>query len=442
MLLIGNGTVFTRDIENPMVNDGGVLIEDDKILKVGKFDELKKEYPKAQILDAKKKLILPAFVNCHNHIYSMFARGLNIKGYSPDNFLEILKGLWWKMDKTLDVKDSELSAAANYLGCIENGVSTLFDHHASYGEIEGSLFAIAEQAKKFGVRSCLCYEISDRNGEESMKKAVKENIDFADYALKDSKNLVGLIGLHASFTLSDETLNYVCEKNTSKYGYHVHVAEGTLDEEACLKEHGMRVVNRLNKFSILGSKSITGHCVHINDEERDIIKETDTMVVNNPESNMGNAIGAANLVGLLESGILVGLGTDGYTADMIESLKFAHLLTKHSRADARKGFNEACKMLFVNNPKMTYRTFGIETGILKAGAMADVIVMDYDEITPVNENNIDAHILFGMNGKDVVTTVTSGVVRMKDREVLGIDKEKLLSQIRDRARDFSIRVNQ
>ena len=99
-------------------------------------------------------------------------------------------------------------------------------------------------------------------------------------------------------------------------------------------------------------------------------------------------------------------------------------------------------MLFVNNPKMTYRTFGIETGILKAGAMADVIVMDYDEITPVNENNIDAHILFGMNGKDVVTTVTSGVVRMKDREVLGIDKEKLLSQIRDRARDFSIRVNQ
>lgn len=441
MLLIGEGRVFTRDENMPIIENGGVLIDGNKILKVGKFEELKEKNPDAEIVDAKGKFIMPAFINCHHHIYSAFARGLTLKGYNPTGFLEILEGQWWRMDRTLNVEDSRYSADAVYLSCIENGVSTIFDHHASYGEVNGSLFAIAEEAKKFGVRSCLCYEISDRDGEDKMKAAVKENIEFADYAKKDKEHLAGLIGLHASFTLSDKSLDYIRSQNTSNYGYHVHVAEGILDQELCIKEHGTRVVNRLNKFGILNKDSIAGHCVHITDEERNIIRDTGTMVVHNPESNMGNAIGAPDILSLMKEGILLGLGTDGYTSDMIESLKFANLLVKHREADATVGFNEVCQMLFKNNAEMTRRAFGIETGILKEGAMADVIVIDYDEIADMNENNLNGHILFGMNGRNVITTITDGVVRMKDRVLIGLDREAIVARIRQQATDFAVRVN-
>lgn len=440
MLLVGRGRILTRDASRPIVYDGGILTDGDTIVKIGDFETLKKEYPNAEIVDAKGGIILPAFINAHHHIYSAFARGLSLSGYQPTNFLEILEGMWWRMDKVLDVEDSRLSAAATYLSCIENGVSTVFDHHASYGEIDGSLFAIAEEAKKFGVRSCLCYEISDRNGKEQMQAALKENLDFAEYATKDSKNLLGLIGLHASFTLSDASLSEICEKNTNNFGYHIHVAEAKSDEEACLKEHGMRVVNRLDKFGILNNKSIAGHCVHIVEDERDILKRNGTMVVHNPESNMGNAVGAPDVVGLLQEGILLGLGTDGFTSDMLESLKFAHLLIKHSKQDATIGFMEACQMLFENNRKMVERSFGIETGILKEGTMADIIILDYDEITDLDENNLNGHLVFGMNGGNVATTITGGVVRMKDRIILGMDKEKILADIRERAKDFRKRL--
>lgn len=441
MLLIGKGKILTRDMENPIIYDGGILVEGDTIQKIGNFDALRKEFPEAEVIDAKGRTILPAFINCHHHIYSAFARGLSLNGYNPKGFLEILEGMWWRMDRVLDVEDSRLSAAATYLSCIENGVATVFDHHASYGGVLDSLFAIGDEAKKFGVRSCLCYEISDRNGKEAMQSALEENLRFADYAKKDPKNLAGLVGLHASFTLSDESLSYICEKNINNYGYHIHVAEGILDEEACLKEHGMRVVHRLNKFGILNKHSVAGHCVHITDDERDVLKANDTMVVHNPESNMGNAIGAPDVMRLLKEGILLGLGTDGYTSDMIESLKFANLLIKHSKADATIGFMEACDMLFRNNPKMVERTFGIQTGILKEGAMADIIILDYDEITPLDEKNLDGHILFGMNGGNVATTITAGVVRMKDKIILGMDKEEVIAKIRERARDFGKRIN-
>lgn len=441
MLLVGEGRVFTRDPQNPMVEKGGVLIDDGKILKIGEFEELKKEFPHAEIVDAHGKDIMPSMINCHHHIYSAFARGLTLNGYNPTNFLEILEGQWWRMDRTLDVEDSRFSAAAVYLSCIENGVTAIFDHHASYGGIEGSLFAIADEAKKFGVRSCLCYEISDRDGKAKMEQSVKENIEFAKYAKNDPAHLAGLIGLHASFTLSDQTLDYVKAQNVDNVGYHVHVAEGILDQERCLAEHNMRVVHRLNQFGILGPKSIAGHCVHITDDEREVIKATNTMVVHNPESNMGNAIGAPDILKLMKSGILLGLGTDGYTSDMLESLKFANLLVKHAQADATVGFNEVTQMLFENNPAMVEKTFGIQMGVLKEGAVADLIVVDYDEIAPMNAGNLNGHMLFGMNGRNVITTISDGVVRMKDRELVGLDREKIVANIRERAASFGVRVN-
>lgn len=198
MILTGNGRLFTRDTESPHVECGGILVDGNLIKEVRNFNVLKEKYPNAEVLDAKNQIIMPAFINVHNHIYSALARGLSIKNHNPKDFIEILEGLWWNLDQHLTLENDKTSAKVTYLNCIENGVTTVFDHHASYKKTEGSLMEIAKVAKDYKIRTCLCYEVSDRNGEEEMKKAVKENVDFIHYANNDKTDMIkGTMGLHA-----------------------------------------------------------------------------------------------------------------------------------------------------------------------------------------------------------------------------------------------------
>lgn len=442
MILIGNGRLFTRDTEHPYVECGGILVDGNLIKEVGNFNVLKEKYPNAEVIDAKNQIIMPAFINVHNHIYSALARGLSIKNHSPKNFIEILEGLWWNLDEHLTLENDKASAEVTYLNCIENGVTTIFDHHASYKKTEGSLIEIAKVAKDYKIRTCLCYEVSDRNGEEEMKKAVKENVDFIHYANNDRTDMIkGTMGLHASFTLSDETLRYVVEQNPKDAGYHVHIAEGMADVEDSLSKYGVRTVERLNAMGILGPKTVAGHCIYIDDKELDILKETDTMVVHNPESNMGNAVGAPDVLKIYDKGILIGLGTDGYTNDMVESYKVANILQKHIHKDPNCAWGEIPTMLFENNAKIANRFFSTPLGKIKEGYAADIIFVDYDPLTPMNENNINSHILFGMNGYSVTTTICNGEILMRDRKLLHIDKKKVMEESRKQAADLWQRVN-
>ena len=195
---LGKGTVITRDADRPIIYDGAVAIDGTQIVDIGTYDELCKTYANAEIIDAHGGLIMPGFINAHHHIYSALARGLSLPGPAPTNFGEILEGLWFYLDNKLTAPDVKASALLTYLGCIENGVTTIFDHHASYGEVHNSLSVIADVAKQFGVRSCLCYEVSDRNGVDQMKAAVAENVRFGKEAKQDPSRLAAMMGLHAS----------------------------------------------------------------------------------------------------------------------------------------------------------------------------------------------------------------------------------------------------
>lgn len=434
MLLIGNGIVVTRDEENPYIQNGALCIKDEFIQEVGTLEDLKEKYKEAEFIDSHGGIIMPGLINTHNHIYSAFARGMSIPDNNPRDFLEILNGTWWRLDRKLSLEQVNLSAKATYLDCIKNGVTTIFDHHASFGRIEGSLFQIAEAAKEFGIRSCLCYEISDRDGEVKRNWSIEENLAFLEYTQKEADDMLkAMIGLHASFTVSDETLNLCMEENIHKGGFHIHVAEGCSDAKHCQETYHMSVVERLKRLGVLGSKTIAAHCVHISEEDMDILKETDTMVVHNPESNMGNAVGCPDVLTMYKKGILLGLGTDGYTNDMLESMKAANILHKHNSKNPSAAWAEIPAMLFYNNRRIGERFFSKPIGILKEGAYGDVIILEYDPLTPMTEKNINSHILFGMNGRNTVTTIVNGKVLMKDREVAGIDEEKLMRECREEA---------
>ena len=442
MKIIGNGRMITRNSANPWYDDGAVAFDGGIIKKVGTTAEIRKEFPDAEFIDAKGGVIMPGLINAHNHIYSAFARGLSINGYNPKGFLDILDGMWWTLDRHLKLEQTRYSAIATYIDCIKNGVTTIFDHHASYGEIKDSLFAIGEEAKNYGIRSCLCYEVSDRDGKEKCMEGILENEAFIKYAQTDESDMIaGMFGLHAQFTLSDETL-YQCNAHRPEgAGYHIHVAEGIEDLHDCLGKYGKRIVNRLFDMDMLGPQTLTAHCIYVNPHEMDLLKETDTMVVHNPESNMGNACGCPPTMEIFRKGILTGLGTDGYTNDMFESMKVANVLHKHNSCNPNEAWAEVPAMLFEGNAKIANRYFKTPLGVLKEDAAADVIVVDYDPLTPMDATNYSGHILFGMMGRSVKTTVANGRVLMKDRELIGIDEAKVMAECRSQAKKLWTSIN-
>ena len=433
MILVGNGRLITKNEQNPYMDDGCVVIEGNVIKEIGKTKEMKEKYSYYEFIDANKKVIMPGLINTHMHIYSSFARGMAVPGKPSENFMEILENLWWRLDKKLTLEDTKYSAYATYIDCIKNGVTTVFDHHASPFAIEGSLFTIKDVAKDLGIRTNLCYEVSDRDGLKTIDQGIQENVNFIKFAQNDDSDMVkGMFGLHAAFTLSDETLEKCANEMANlDAGYHVHTAEGIDDVIINKEKYNKKVVQRLNDFNVLNDKTIAVHCIHIDSEEMELIKENKSFVVHNPESNMGNAVGCAPVVHLLNKGITVGLGTDGYTSDMFESLKVANIIHKHQLRDPRVGWAEAPTMLFENNRKIASKHYKKDLGVLKEGAYADVIVVDYIPHTPLNENTENGHIIFGMTGRSVDTTIINGKVLMKDRILLNIDEESILAKSRE-----------
>jgi len=435
MLLIGNGKVITRDKSKPIIENGCVAVEGNKIVEIGLTKELKNKYAQARFIDAKGRLIMPGFINTHMHYYSTFARGMANDSPKATKLSDILKGLWWRLDKTLSLEDVYYSALAPMVDQVRNGVTTVFDHHASPNAVTGSLFKIADAATEIGIRSNLCYETSDRDGEKICDEGIAENVAFIKYCNnKNDDMLRGMFGLHASMTISDKTLDKcldaIANLNT---GFHVHVGEGIEDAQDSMKKYGKGVVERWSDAGVLCDKTIAVHCIHIKDAEMDLLKQKNAIVVHNPESNMGNAVGVASILEMHKKGILLGLGTDGYTSDMMESYKVANIIHKHVKGDSTVAWGEVPDMLFNNNKVITERFINDKVGILKEGALADIIIVDYNPPTPIDENNINSHLLFGINGRSVDTTIINGKVVMENRKLVDIDEERIMARSRELA---------
>ena len=436
MLLVGNGNLITRDASNPFIADGAVLIEGAAVSETGTTAALRSKYPAAEYIDAKQGLIMPGFINSHTHFYSTFSRGMYVPGQPAQNFGEVLERLWWRLDKCLTLEDTYYSAMTALVECVKCGTTTVIDHHASPGAVTGSLFEIAKAAREAGIRSSLCYEVSDRDGDKVVGEGIAENIDFIDWAEKESNSMIsGKFGLHASFTLSDATLERCCEAMGDRHsGYHVHIAEGPEDEADSVRKYGKRIVERFRDFGVACKKSIFVHCVHIDENERGIIKESGTAVAHNPESNMGNAVGTADVLSMMKDGVLLGLGTDGFVSDMLQSLRMGNALCKHAAGHPNVGWSELPAMLFENNAAIAEKCFPVKLGKIKNGYAADVIVMDYAAPSPVDGGNINGHLLFGSSGRNVVTTIANGRVLMKDRKLTLLDRAEIFAKAREHAK--------
>jgi putative selenium metabolism protein SsnA len=314
------------------------------------------------------------------------------------------------------------------LDAIRNGTTTLFDHHASPNFIDGSLDVIADVAVNAGVRAALCYEVTDRNGDEGARAGIQENVRFLKSKLvQQNPRISGLFGMHASLTLSEETLAASRDAVGEEIGFHIHVAEHQADEYDSLKRSGKRVVDRLYGHDILGPGTIVAHAVHVDMQEAHLLADSGTVVTHQPRSNMNNAVGVAHIEDFLRLGIPVGIGTDGFIHTMWEEWKTAYLLHKVSHRDPRRmNGMDIVRMGVTNNAALAEKYFpGAAIGVIQPGARADLIFVDYHPFTPLTAGNLPWQILFGFQESMVTTTIVDGKILMRDRELLTVDVEKI-----------------
>jgi len=437
MFLITDGTVWTLDDQQPVIASGAVAVDGSEIVEVGPTESLVEKYPDAERHSAAGCVVMPGLINAHTHLYSSLARGIAMPGSAPANFVEILEKLWWRLDRALDLEDVSVSAQVGAMEAVRRGTTTLFDHHASPNAVEGSLERIAHATSKIGLRACLSYEISDRDGKAVARTALQENERFIRrWRAENNPLLRGLIGLHASFTVNNQTLERarkLCEKYL--VGFHLHVAEDNFDLQDALLKYEKRVVQRLHDTGVLGEWTVAAHGVHIDEHEMDILQTSQTVLVHNPRSNMNNAVGTADVPQMLKRGVLVGLGTDGYGQSLFDEFGVLALTHKAVKKDPL-AFNlgQAAEILFKNNPAIVERIFGLPVGKLAAGAAADLITVKYDSPTSVNETNMVGHFLFGLASHPQIDNVMiDGRWVLRDGRFQTIDEAGVLTHARHQA---------
>jgi putative selenium metabolism protein SsnA len=445
MFLLTNGWIITFNQTNQVIENGAVAVEGSSILDVDTTAALRKKYPTSKTFNIGGKFILPGMINAHTHLYSAFACGMSRQHRdSPANFSQILEQIWWKLDRALTLEDIYYSALVTGIQAIKSGTTTLFDHHSSPSAVSNSLDKIAQAVTELGLRANLCYEVSDRDGKKKAKKAIAENIRWIERNRTQQATplLAASFGLHASFTLSDATLQEAAELgNQVNSGFHIHLAEAQVDQEITKRKYRKSVVKRLADLEILGRKTITAHGIHISETEMALLKETDTIVVHNPSSNMNNAVGVAPVPAMLKNRILVGLGTDGLGNDMFTELRTASLVHKFANRDPRVFPPKIATQLAIsNNRKIASRFFSSPIGMIAPGYTADVVIVDHHASTPITSHNITTHLVYGMLPTKVDTVFINGKKVLENGKMVTVEEGRIFAQARSLAHKLWKRI--
>ena len=374
--------------------------------------------------------IMPGLINSHHHTYSALARGMPITG-SLSSFPEILKNVWWKLDRVLDKEAVRLSAAVTAVDCIRHGCTTVIDHHSSPNTVSGSLDIIASVFKELSMTGVLSFETSDRNGKKVFEKSVEENLTFAS-AHKSSKTIRGMFGLHAGFTLCDESLKSIAKQKPVDLPIHVHVAEDACDVRDAKAKGYDGSLERLDEFGLLAANSLAVHGVHLLAKEYNLIETCGIKLVHNPQSNCNNCVGYGDL-DQIPAGTLL-LGTDGMNSDMFSSAQFSYLLYQALSSREQHAFDIIKSMLFNNPSSYLSGIFGRSIGKIVEGEPADFAVYDYASPTPVNSDNLMGHFIYGLpHSSSAKWVYANGNLIMEDGKITAIDEDTILTSAKEKA---------
>lgn len=426
-LALTGGTVVMA-LDPPRIIRADVVVREGRVASVGPAPE------GVATRDCTGCLVMPGNVCAHHHLYSSLARGMPFRLDPPRTFVEILRRVWWRLDRALDEESVWASAVVGGAVAVLNGTTTVVDHHASPSAVEGSLDVIAAALADLGVRSVLCYEVTDRDGPHRADAGLEENRRFlkSDWPLSR-----GMVGAHASFTLSEETLAACVDLARSQdTGLHIHVAEDESDQRDAQARFGQRVVERLAVAGALDEHALLAHCVHLDQVERSAVREAGAWVVHNASSNMNNAVGHAPVGSFAR----LALGTDGVGGDMFAESKTAYW---RAREDDPSISSAWAFQRMAGSAAAAARAFGEPLlGRIEAGAPADLVVLAYDTPTPLTEENVAGHWIFGLGARHVRDVMVAGEWSVLDRRLARVDAAELTARCREAARRLWERLDE
>jgi len=412
-LRINNGWICRIDNDRVIPAFADLLIRNGKIEQIipKNFDDysFSKSVVSDGIYDAGGRVITVPNVNFHDHIYSRLAKGLPVSG-SMENFHDILKNLWWKLDLALDLEIVEASAKMAAIESIRNGVLYIFDHHASPASTKNSLKTIANVLREYNLRGTICFETSDRNGEVFKTDALAENVEFAKHSCDE--NIKAMLGIHASFTVENKTLETIKDLNKKlQTGIHIHLCEDSADNTISLDKFGDNALARLVKFNLINDKSILAHGIFLNESDYDIIRSFKSSLAFNPHSNLNNAVGLPEY-SALPSGLSILCGTDGMHANVVSSFKQIFLQMRHQKSSFENTFSRMEKIYF-DQITFVKKYFPDYPG-LNEGDRADMIIWDYVPPTPINSGNFFGHYIYGISERQVCSAISGGDFLLKN----------------------------
>lgn len=428
-IIIKNGYILTMDPAQDDIKRGVVVIEDGIITQVSESTDETAD----TVIDAKGGVVMPGLVNTHTHA------GMTLfRGYADDLTLpDWLENHIWPAEAQLTDNDLYIGTKLACLEMIRSGTTAFVDMYIHVDRV-------ARAVEESGMRAALSYGMIDLGDETRAESELKEGRRFVkEWNGRADGRITTMYGPHAPNTCSREFLMKVKEQaKQDNAKIHIHVLETEAELNQMKEQFGMCSVNMLDEIDFLDNDVIAAHCVWLSDGDMDILNERGVNVSHNPVSNMKLASGIAPVPKMLARGVNISLGTDGCASNnnlnMFEEMKTAALLHKVDTSDPTVlPAQQVLEMATINGA----RAMGINSGMLKVGCMADVIIVDMDKPHLTPRYNVASHLVYSASGADVRTTIVNGKVLMDDYKVLSMDKQTVMEKAKDAASNLISRVN-
>lgn len=410
-ILICNINILDFSIRNEGVKKVNILIEGNKIKSASKNIE-KSPSEEIKIIDGKDKLAFPGLINCHTHIPMVLMRG-----YADDLPLDI-----W-LNKKIFPTEKKLDPEAIYIGALHGMAELIRTGCTTFVDMYFFMEEVASAVKTSGLRSILSLGILGINGKKGLTDSENFFSRFNNYA---GGRVKVLLGPHAPYTCSPEYLKEVAvlSKRLSS-GVHIHLNETKKEVEELTKEFGKPPILKVSETGLLDGKVVAAHCVYLTNEEMEVLKEKNVLVVHNPSSNMKLASGIAPVQKMLNKGINLSIGTDGAASNnslnMWHEMRLTSLLSKVSTLNPTAlPAREILKM--VTSIPGKYLWDGA-IGEIKEGNLADLILIDLNKTNLIPAFSLESNLVYATYGNEIDTVIVDGNIIMENNKILSFDEE-------------------
>ncbi len=422
------GQILWADTTHPPQEGWGVAVEGERIVSVAPNDELRTRFPQAAVVDATDCVITPAFVNAHHHMYGVLAHGIPLDK-APAGFWPFLEEFWWP--RVEDRMTHELIAAATDWACLEmirSGVTTFYDCLEGPYAIPGALEVEAEVVRRRGLRGVLSFEATERVSAENGELGLQENARFIDRCRKQGGLVSGLMCFHTTFTCSAGFIRRAFALAAERGArVHMHLSEGTYEPRYCLSRFGVRPAAYYEALGVLGPHLLASQCVQVDAAEIATLARHGVHVSHQPLSNCEVGGGFAPVPEMLQAGVNVALGTDGYINNLFEVMRAAALVPKARLLDPGVMPAATAWTMATQNGA---RALGFgDLGTLAPGQQADLLLIAAGVPTPLAAHNLADQLLLYRNPGDLRGVMCAGRWLSRDGKVIGVDEQAVRSSV-------------